>query len=224
MEVKKIRIAQLSDVDTRQALKRAARELFAAHGIDAVTVREIAQAAAQKNQGAIAYYFGTKDKLIAEILVDGAQRIEARRHEFLDQLERDGGVRRIEDAVAAIVVPSARFSEDDPLYGSFFSSFLLQLSQSRQDFVDTVLKDRWNSGYQRSLQHLRRLLADKPNAVQSRRFVFLGMYVSMLLAQREMMMADKSRAHAMWRSDEMLTEIIVTTSALLKAPVASKGR
>lgn len=218
MDVKNFPSPAHQESETRLTLKRVARELFAARGVHNVGVREITQAAAQKNQGAIAYYFGTKDKLIAEILIDGASRIEARRHTYLDQIESAGGPFTAHDAVAAIVLPSARFSEEDPDYGSFFSSFLIQLSHSHEQFVDDTLKDRWSAGYQRCLKHLRRLTPDKPLRVQNRRFVFLGMYVSSLLAQREVMMADKSRAHAMWRSDEMLSDIIATTTAILQAP------
>ena len=97
--------------ETRRTLKRAARDLFAEHGVASVSVRDIAQAAAQKNQGAVAYYFGTKDNLIAEILIDGARRIEARRRVFLQQLEKSGGPHTIEDVVTAIVMPSAQFSQ-----------------------------------------------------------------------------------------------------------------
>jgi AcrR family transcriptional regulator len=204
--------------ETRRLLKRAARELFAERGIHGVSLREIAHAARQKNQGAVSYYFGTKDGLIAEILIDGAQRIEARRRVFIDALEAQGGPHSIEDAVAAIVMPSARFSEEDVDYGSFFSRFLIQLSQSDQGFADSTLRDRWSKGYQKCLKHLRRLMEAETASVQNRRFVFLGIYVSSLLAQREVMMADKSRAHAMWRSDDMLTDIVATTSAMLRTP------
>jgi AcrR family transcriptional regulator len=224
MDVKNNPALDVQESETRRTLKRVARELFAERGIRSVSVREIAQAADQKNQGAIAYYFGTKDKLIAELLIDGARRIEARRQVYIDTLEADGGPHTVEDAVAAIVMPSARFSDEDPIYGTFFNRFLIQLSQSSPDFADTVLKDRWSAGYQRCLKHLRRLMPDKPLAVQNRRFVFLGMYVSSLLAQREAMMADTSRAHAMWRSDEMLEDIIRTTTALLQAPSDGKRR
>ncbi len=203
--------------ETRRALKRAARELFAVHGVAGVSVRDIAQAAAQKNQGAVAYYFSTKDGLIAEILIDGARRIEERRRVMLSVFEQDGGPHTVRDAVAAIVLPSARFSEEDAEYGSFFTRFLTQLSYSHPEFADETLKDRWNTGYQRCLRHIRRLLPNTQAAELNRRFVFMGITVSALLSQREIMLADRSRAHAMWRSDEALEDIIRTTAALLEA-------
>ena len=52
---------------TRQAILAAARGLFAAHGVDGVSVREIA-AAAGVNHALVHRYFGAKDEMVAAIL------------------------------------------------------------------------------------------------------------------------------------------------------------
>ena len=44
--------------DTRDQIIRAAEELFAARGIDSVSLREINRAAGQSNTGAVQYHFG----------------------------------------------------------------------------------------------------------------------------------------------------------------------
>ncbi|WP_084962763.1 TetR/AcrR family transcriptional regulator [Thermoactinospora rubra] len=54
---------------TRRRLLRAARELFAEHGYEGVTVRMIA-AAADANLALVARYFGSKAGLFAEVLKD----------------------------------------------------------------------------------------------------------------------------------------------------------
>lgn len=208
-----------ADGDTRRTLKRTARRLFAQRGIGEVTVREIAREAGQRNQGAVAYHFGTKEALVTEILTDGAARIEARRHRFLGQLEAAGGPAALREAVAAIVIPSAAFSDEDEEYGAWFNRFLLQLGAHDPQFVDRALEGRWNQGYQRCLAHLRRLLPGCPRRVQNRRFVFLGAYVSALLAQREARMIDGLR-HPTWRARATLDDIVLTAAAMLEAPVA----
>jgi AcrR family transcriptional regulator len=202
--------------ETRRKLKRAARRLFAERGIREVTVREIAREAGQRNQGAVAYHFGTKEALVTELLIDGAARIEARRRLFLTELEARGGPQTVEQVVAAIVVPSAAFSDEDDEYGAYFNRFLLQLGAVDSSFVDRALEGRWNEGYQRCLTHLRRLMPDFPPRVQNRRFVFLGNYVSGLLAQREAKMVDGLR-HPTWRARDTLDDIIVTAAALVAA-------
>lgn len=199
-------------------IKQVARRLFAERGLQSVTVREIALAADQKNQGVVAYYFGTKDVLVREILTDGAEKIEARRAKFLDELEAGGGPHTVEEAVAAIVVPSARFAEEDIQCGRYFNRFLHQMSMTKSDEIDRTLEGRWNHGYQRCLTHLRRLLVDITEAEQSRRFVFLNTYAGALLAQRDQMMADTNKEHPMWRSEALLADIVRCGAALLEAP------
>ncbi len=54
--------------DTRLALMRAAEQLFAQHGVDRVSLREIAIAAGQRNVSAATYHFGSKRELIEAIL------------------------------------------------------------------------------------------------------------------------------------------------------------
>ncbi len=199
-------------------IKQVARRLFAERGLQSVTVREIALAADQKNQGVVAYYFGTKDVLVREILTDGAEKIEVRRAKFLDELEAGGGPHTVEEAVAAIVIPSARFAEEDAQCGRYFNRFLYQISTTNSELVDKTLEGRWNQGYQRCLSHLRRLLVDINEAEQNRRFLFLNTYAGGLLAQRDLMMADTNKEHPMWRSEALLEDIVRCGAALLEAP------
>lgn len=63
-------MAHMNDINaskTRARLLKAAASLFAEKGFAATSVREIC-ARAQVNQASINYHFGTKDKLIAEII------------------------------------------------------------------------------------------------------------------------------------------------------------
>ncbi|MGE0621244.1 MAG: TetR family transcriptional regulator [Pseudomonadales bacterium] len=201
----------------RLTIKRVARRLIAERGVGNVTVRKIAQAAGQKNMGAVAYYFGTKDALISEILIDGASRIEKRRQKFLKKFEVSGGPHSVGEAVDAIVRPSAEFSDLDEEYGEYFNLFLLQLSLNNSELIDSTLEGHWNTAYQRCLAHLRRLTCNLSRAEQNRRFLFLAAYVSSLLATREQMFHDRSRDHPTWRSPKTLDDIVHTAAAIVLA-------
>ncbi len=205
------------DNETRRALKRVARRLFAERGIRQVSVREIAVAAGQRNMGAVAYHFVTKDALLRELLIDGAERIETRRHAMLDEMEAEGGPETLADALGAIVLPSVQFADEDEEYGQAFNRLLLRISLYEGGYIDRVLAGRYNAGYQRCLSHLRRLMAPMPAETQNRRFVFLGTYVSSILAQREGMLADLDTEHRHWRSEETVQDLIRTAAALLIA-------
>lgn len=203
--------------DTARLLLKTARKLFAERGIRAITVREIAREAGQRNQGAVAYHFGTKEALVTRILVDGAERIEARRHRFLADLEARGGPRTVREAVAGIIVPSVAFADEDAEHGSYFNRFLMRLALYDPGLIDRTLAGRYNAGYQRCLAHLRRLMPDLPREAQSRRFGFLGSYVSALLAEREAVLAEGAQERRRWRSDQALDDLIATAAAIVEA-------
>jgi AcrR family transcriptional regulator len=211
------------DSGPRLHIKSVARRLFALRGVHNVTVREIAREADQRNLGVVAYYFGTKDSLIAEILIEGAERIERRRQRFLETLTERGGPESVYEAVEGIVRPCVEFADTDPVYGRYFNSFLFQLSLSRSEFIDQTLEGRWNTAYQTCLTHLRHLLPHLSRAEQNRRFLFLGSYVSALLAQREIRMEDALKDHPTWTSEATLNDIIGTAAALLTAAAPSKS-
>ncbi len=204
--------------DARARLKRAARRLFAERGFRNVTVREIAAGAGQKNHGAVGYYFSSKEALAREILIDGAIVIETHRNALLDDLEASGAALTVRDLVAAIVVPSALMVSDDPGQAQDFNRFLSDIGANHPAMILDALADRWNVGYQRCLTRLRPLMPGLTLAEKNRRFVFLGAYVSAMLALREGMLADTSRGHPIWQSQSTLDDIIGTAAAILLAP------
>jgi AcrR family transcriptional regulator len=61
---------------TRQVILTAARELFAAHGVDGVSVRRVA-AAAGVNHALVHRYFGTKSEMVAAILLAEGEAMSA---------------------------------------------------------------------------------------------------------------------------------------------------
>ena len=120
--------------------------------------------------------------------------------------------------MAAIVFPCAEFVDQDAEYGSHFNRFLLRLMTFDAAMVDRTLAGRYNEGYQRCLSDMRRLMPGHSRPTQSRRFIFLGTYLSSLLAQREAMLRDLVSDHPTWRSAEMLDDIVRTGAAILAAP------
>ncbi|GAA1875861.1 TetR/AcrR family transcriptional regulator [Actinomadura bangladeshensis] len=91
--------------DTRGRLLDAAEALYAARGVDAVSLREILQEAGARNATAVQYHFGDRAGILRAIFARHAPDVEARRHALLDAYE-DGepGVRPL---AAALVRPLA---------------------------------------------------------------------------------------------------------------------
>jgi AcrR family transcriptional regulator len=75
--------------ETRDNLLAAAEQLFAAHGVEAVSLREIARTAGAKNVIAVQYHFADRDGVLQAILDKHLPDVEARRHALLDLIESD---------------------------------------------------------------------------------------------------------------------------------------
>src|ERR1700743_2191491 len=81
----------------REAILCAAEELFSINGFNAVSVRDIAQAAGA-NPGSVTYHFKTKDGLLLEIYQRHCAPMNRRRSELLTEARR---VRDVQDRLEA---------------------------------------------------------------------------------------------------------------------------
>jgi hypothetical protein len=79
-----------------------------------------------------------------------------------------------------------------------------------------ALEGRWNSGYQRCLDHIRRLLPNVAPAEVSQRLVFLGAAMGGVLSSRESELADRSRPHPTWGDEATLDHVARSLAAMLK--------
>jgi AcrR family transcriptional regulator len=99
----------------REAILAAAEELFATNGFNAVSVRDIAQAAGA-NPGSVTYHFKTKDGLLLEIYRRHCGPMNRRRSELLAAAMRVRDLQdRLEAIVRAYVLPA--FSSGSDLAG-----------------------------------------------------------------------------------------------------------
>ena len=202
--------------DAAEHLKAVALRLFAERGIDGVTVRQIAEAAGQKNHAVVGYYFGSKEALVRELIVDGARAIDIRRNAWLDACEAKGGPHTVAEVIEGMIETS--LDPDASPGDESFNRFFTLLGLSHRAFFMEALEGRWNTGYQRCLDHLRRLMPEMPAAKKNERFVFLGSTLGAVLASRESELSDKSRPHRMWQSGATLNHAAKVIAAMIEAP------
>jgi AcrR family transcriptional regulator len=208
-------LSTMNQMSTRDLLKRAARRLFAARGFDGVAVRDIVDAAGQRNSGSLHYYFGTKEMLARELVADGAVLIDKRRNEKLDQIEAAGGPRNLREIVEVLVWPSTNLDEEsgsEDTYIRFIS--MLQMSH-RQLFLD-ALEGKWALGYQRCLAHIRRLLKKIDPEIVNQRLVFMSLYLRSVMSSREAAL-EGGRLHHFWSPAFTIENLIDTIEGLLTA-------
>ncbi len=88
---------------TRQRLLKSAERLFSKRGLDAVSIRDITDAA-KANSASIHYHFGSKSGLIEALLARWAGELVARRGRMLDKIEAQPQI-ALRDVVEVLVWP-----------------------------------------------------------------------------------------------------------------------
>ena len=89
---------------TREQLILAGERLFALSGLDNVSLRQINNAAGQRNSSAAHYHFGSKEALVQAIHEYRSARINERRHAMLARMsatERE----QVQPLIKALVYP-----------------------------------------------------------------------------------------------------------------------
>ena len=98
---------------TTDRLVSAAEHLFAVHGIDGVSLREINRAAGARNASALQYHFRDRDGLLRAVMVKHGREVEARRHAMLDAYEAEGAT-DVRALAGALVRPlAAKLTDPD---------------------------------------------------------------------------------------------------------------
>ncbi|WP_375249405.1 helix-turn-helix domain-containing protein [Sphingomonas sp.] len=205
---------------TRNELKRAARRLFAERGIAAVGMREVVEAAGQRNAAAVHYYFGSKDDLLRELLIDGADLIDAGRAALIDAAEAKGDAMTLRDLVRAIVLPNIELRGSTGEEETYLR-FIVNVQNERRDlFRDSVSEH--SESYARYIAHVHRLLAPLPPAVVKQRVLFAGLALQTLLAAREAAL-DRSDTgdHHFWSRPEALAGILDAVESILRNTAAT---
>lgn len=199
---------------TRDQIKLSARRLFAQRGIDGVTVRDIVAASSQKNSGSLHYYFRTKDALVKELIVDTAKMIDDRRNAALDQLESSGGPQNLRHVLEVLVLPSLNLGSGNKEEDTYLR-FISLLAMQNRSLLNEVLEGGLNTGYQRCLRHIRRLLPDVEPLVLEQRLVFMSISLRAMLAAREASLDQRDLPHPFWGSPDLLDNLMESVQGML---------
>ncbi|CAM3861091.1 TetR/AcrR family transcriptional regulator [Smaragdicoccus niigatensis] len=199
-------------METRDRLIAAAEQLYAAQGIDAVSLREIQRASGVKNAAAMQYHFGDRAGLLTALLDKHSRDIEQRRHALLDRYE-NGASTDIRALAEALVLPLAA-KLADPDGGEAYLRIQADLLNRRQPLLSEVLE---NSG--ESIIRWRNLVEPflDPTAAQlHRRFVVFRFVVSELA---------RRAATAPHTSDRVfISQLIDLVAAMLQTPASDQTR
>jgi AcrR family transcriptional regulator len=192
----------------RERIIAAAEELFATHGVAAVSLREINREAGAKSASAVQYHFQDRKGVLAAVLAKHRPDIEARRHAVLDHCEATGSV-ELRDYAAALVRPLAS-KLADPDGGPQYLQINAELANAPRPLVDPNA-----SKPQDSIQRWRTMvepLLDPDSVRLHRRFTAIRFSAAEL---------GRRAATAPHTDDRLFVEHLVDlTTALLAAPVS----
>ncbi|MCF3131707.1 helix-turn-helix transcriptional regulator [Streptomyces olivochromogenes] len=196
--------------DTRGKLIRAAEQLFAARGIDGVSLSEIKRAAGQRNAMALQYHFGDRAGLLRAILDKHLPAVDARREVLLQQYE-DSGTADLRSLAAALVLPAAA-KLADPDGGREFLQIVAELLNRPEALVEVVVTKGSSIFAWRRL--VEPLLATESTTVLHTRFTAMRFCHAELAA----------RAAARPRRDDRLftSRLVDLVTALLATPVSEQ--
>jgi AcrR family transcriptional regulator len=199
--------------DTRSRLLEAAEQLFAERGIDAVSLREINQAAGARNAIAVQYHYKDRTGVLEAIFRKHNPDVDARRHALLDQYEAsdEKGVRQL---AGALVRPlAAKLS--DPDGGRYFLQIWGDLLNRPDPVFPAMLLDDPADSICRWRMLVEPLLG--ADAARLHRRFTANLYASIELARRA-----RSGPHA---DDRLFTSYLVdVVTAILEAPVSPETR
>jgi len=126
-------------VDTRERLIAAAEELFAANGIQAVSLREIVRASGARNTTALQYHFGDRAGLVRAVLGKHHLDVDTRRHAMLDAYEAEDEPDLWALAHALVAPLAAMLADRDG--GPSYLQILAELMNRPQPALDPAVFD-----------------------------------------------------------------------------------
>jgi AcrR family transcriptional regulator len=167
---------------TKEQIVLAAERLFAAHGLDGVSLRQIGAAAGNANNSAVQYHFGSKDALVQAIFEHRLPYLHERRR-LLVEVRRPNDLR---SWVECYVLPILEQGEQE---GSHYLGFVAMLQQSDHRRVFDRLPQQALESTRRFHREVGALLADVPEPLRSHR-------IAQALAFSVHATADRERARA----------------------------
>ncbi len=183
---------------TRDRLLTVAEQLFAEHGVFAVSNRQVSEAAGQGNNAAVGYHFGTKIDLVRAIVQKHAGQIEQHRCNLVAGIQ---GSTEVRDWVTCLVQASTGHyarSRTSSWYARFSAQVLTD-----PGLRDIVYAEAMASpSLQQTIAGLAACLPDMPGDVRQARSDMMRQLMTHMCAERERAIAESSGSEAMGQSGD----------------------
>jgi AcrR family transcriptional regulator len=206
----------------REAILAAAEELFATKGFNAVSVRDIAQAAGA-NPGSVTYHFTTKDGLLLEIYRRHCGPMNHRRAELLAAARRVRDPQdRLEAIVRAYVLPAFSSGSDLAGGGARFTRLRAVMSAEGNEVVRKIIAQTFDDTSHAFVDAIHDSLPQIPRTeiVWRSHFLLGALYYSLVTPER---VTRLSRGTAEGSdAASAIEQLVRSTVASLQAPAVEE--
>lgn len=163
------RSADAESVGVKERMILMGEVLFAEHGINGASMREIASKSGQRNHNAVQYHFGSREGLVRAIFDYRMEQMEPTRYRMLQVAEAGGLLMDARTLLDIVMLPQLDLEDADGnhSYASFLSQHLLRSRPTR--FGDFGSESP--PYLARTLDLLRARIAYLPTPVAQRRLV-----------------------------------------------------
>jgi AcrR family transcriptional regulator len=207
---------------TKARLLEAAERLFAARGVDGVSLREINSAAEQRNNVALQYHFESREGLLLAIAQKHLPRVEARQDELYAQAEDDGRLADFRTMVGVLWRPAAEYIGKGPSERAWLriaAELGPRPETARGDISDSAGTTAWKAGTT-IFEHLQ---ACGLTAEFARQRVWTSSEAVMHVIASRARLEDAARARRPVPALELfIADLIDTTCASLSAPMSEE--
>lgn len=184
----KLGLEKRASAETRDKILEVAERLFAARGLDAVSIRDIV-AAAGANLGAINYHFGTLDGLIEAVFERRLIPSTQERLRALEAVENAAGDRppKLESVLEAIFRPVIEEAMDPKRGGPTFGRLMARCFVDPNPVMERVMRNHFTAVVKRFDAALSRAMPNlSPEDVFWRMHLLMGgLHQSLLLLDRK---------------------------------------
>ncbi|MGE0314161.1 MAG: TetR/AcrR family transcriptional regulator [Lautropia sp.] len=201
----------------RSLLLDVAEEMFATHGIDAVSLNSIARKANQLNASVMQYHFASKAGVIEAILARRMEDINRRREELLDSIDPTVGKPALRQIAQAMVLPFAEHLKMEG--GSRYLRFVAQVTFNADKSVFEIVRGKHDSAVRRIADLVLDIEGELPAELVRHRLAVVTNMVLFNIGEREKLrMSGRRTGVARIAADDFVADLVEMIVAALDAP------
>lgn len=205
---------------TPQRLVETAEQLFAAGGLEGVSLRRVA-AEAGVNSAAVHYHFGSREALVEAVLERRLESVQERREVLLDELSERTDVRAV---VEVLVRPWAEIALCDGAPGRAYLRLVARLWADRGAMVSGIALRSTAERYAAVGERLAAAVPQLPRSVLERRAALVVQSAVSILADPDFFAAAGQPREALPGDASLVEELIDFLAGGLCAPRRAECR